>query len=99
MFVLCFTGELPMKNATLVEYVEEFKRHVVAGMSRNEYDYWVQHTIPLIRELGDEQAEAFLRDVDLCGYYLRVMPKQVQSLVVPFIDRLIDHLKGGVQTA
>jgi len=88
-----------MKNQTLVDYVEDFKHLVVNGMSRNDYDIWVQNAIPRIRELGDEQAKALLHDIDMCGYYLRIMPKQVQTLVVPFIDRLIDHLKRAEAVA
>ncbi len=84
-----------MNPQTLIDYIEEFKKRVIEGMSRNDYDVWIQNMIPRLRELGDAQAEALLRDIDICGYYLRIMPKQVQRLVVPFIDRLIDHLKTG----
>jgi hypothetical protein len=90
---------MAMNNMTLIDYVEEFRCHVIEGMSRNDYDVWVQNILPRIRALGDDQAQALLRDIDICGYYLRIMPKQVQTLVLPFIDRLIDHLKSHNATS
>jgi hypothetical protein len=31
--------------------------------------------------------------------YLRIMPKQVQTLIMPVIDRLIEHLKAQLNTS